>query len=377
MASFSLRLPYFHRNTLPPLAFFYLRVAMPRFNASACAPPARVAKRPAEASGTTVSQAGSTRPRTVPKASDVVLVEQGPRPQRQPARLPTSAPVVVCVYLVSEAAADAWPSLYEGTLGTSVWQIQMEHAARPSVLFDQISAWGDFLKKAHAEDASTPASLSELTGQCGCKLVISDSSDPESVGFVQWRSAWYVAGDDTGAVDNMLSLIHEWLCYKAAQAGKDLPYEVRLHPHVGIQLSLADDYDAWVIEDQAATLPLSYFEAQPVVGKRCVTLHLEAVDGETVSVLLAGNTWCFRSRLDALGVAGAYHEEDGGKTYYRVMRNLSVNDRARLFDLLGDGCFKKFALRVVVDKEPDAGTGAAALFADLRELPQLHFVKAV
>jgi len=59
-----------------------------------------------------------------------------------------------------------------------------------------------------------------------------------------------------------------------------------------------------------------------VVGKRVVTLHLEALNDETVNLLLAGNTWSYRARLDSLGVSGAYHEADGGgeKTYYRVMK---------------------------------------------------------
>jgi hypothetical protein len=114
-----------------------------------------------------------------------------------------------------------------------------------------------------------------------------------------------------------------------------------------------------------------------VVGKRVVTLHLEAVNDETVNLLLAGNTWSYRSRLDSLGVSGAYHEAEGGgeKTYYRVMKGVNgASDKSRVLDLLGDGCFKKLALRVVVDKEPDAGSAAGALLAELRELPQLRFV---
>lgn len=107
-----------------------------------------------------------------------------------------------------------------------------------------------------------------------------------------------------------------------------------------------------------------------------MTLHVEALDDETVNLLLAGNTWSFRSRLDALGVAGAYHEAQEGaeKTYYRVLKGVRASDKARVLDLLGDQCFKKLAMRVIVDKEPEAGTGAGALLGDLRELSQLHFV---
>jgi hypothetical protein len=64
-----------------------------------------------------------------------------------------------------------------------------------------------------------------------------------------------------------------------------------------------------------------------------------------------------------LGVSGAYHEAEGEgeRTYYRVMKGVSgASDKSRVLDLLGDGCFKKLALRFVVDKEPDAGSAAGA-----------------
>lgn len=78
----------------------------------------------------------------MPRVSDVVIVESVAKP-RAPARLPTSAPVTICVYLAGESAADLWPGLYENTSGVSLWQIQMSHPARPSILFDLISyrAW--------------------------------------------------------------------------------------------------------------------------------------------------------------------------------------------------------------------------------------------
>ena len=223
-----------------------------------------------------------------------------------------------------------------------------------------------------------PASLRELQDQCGCKLVIADSSDPDAVGYVQWRTAWYVAGEDHSAIDNFLGLLNDWLNYKREQSAKEHPYEVRLHPHTGIHTTAADDFDNWSVEEQAATLPLPYFAAQPVQGKRAVSLNLE-FEGDNVSVLISGNTWAYRSKLDALGVAGAYHEgaTEKEKTYFRVMKNLhAIGDKGRLLDLLGRACFKNLALRVVVDKQPESGSAAAALIGELEEMPQLHFVKA-
>ena len=44
------------------------------------------------------------------------------------------APLNICVYKITDRAGDAW-SAFEGA-NAKLWQIQMEHAARPSCLFD-------------------------------------------------------------------------------------------------------------------------------------------------------------------------------------------------------------------------------------------------
>ena len=178
------------------------------------------------------------------------------------------------------------------------------------------------------------------------------------------------------AVDNMLALLDGWFKFKAEQLAKEA-FQVHLHPHVGVNVA-GDDFD-WIVEDHGMTLPLGFFEAQPVVGKRTVTLHVEIVDGDSVNILLAGNTWTWRTKLDSLNVAGAYHEDEAGgqKSYYRVLKGLNCSDKSRLFDLLGDACFKKLAMRLVVGSpEPDPASAAAVFLSELREMPQLHAVKA-
>ena len=50
-----------------------------------------------------------------------------------------------------------------------------------------------------------PKSLDKLSAT-GIRLVQADSNDPDSVGFVQWRAAWYVAGEDGDCVLNFLAL---------------------------------------------------------------------------------------------------------------------------------------------------------------------------
>ncbi len=80
------------------------------------------------------------------------------------------------------------------------------------------------------------------------------------------------------------------------------------------------------LEEPAISLPMGFIEAQPVFGKRIITLHSEADSEEELSMLIAGNTWGFRTRLDAHGVPGAYFEgSNDTRTYYRVLKNVNVN----------------------------------------------------
>ena len=240
----------------------------------------------------------------VPKASQLVMVEQGPRPLN-PKRLPESAPVQVCIYKVTVCAGDCWAQ-YEGA-GASLYQIQMKHDARPSALFDLNRSFGDFLKSMHAEDDSVPVTLQELQA-AGIKLVLTDSQDPDGVGtFVQWRAAFYVVGDPQAKpVQNFLLLLDEWWAFKSKAMGREL--EVQYHPHasVGDMGDTAErlSYANCSMEEPSPSLPMGIFEAQPVVSKRIVTVNVQPEGDETVSILVSGNMWVYRARFDAHGIPG-------------------------------------------------------------------------
>ena len=246
----------------------------------------------------------SSSPQKVPKASQLVMVEQGPRPAN-PKRLPDSAPVQVVVYKVTDSAGDCW-SQYDGA-DASLYQVQMKHEARPSALFDLSRSFGDFLKSVHAEDESVPVSLQDLQ-HCGIKLVLADAQDPDGVGtFVQWRAAFYVVGDpEAKPVANFLLLLDKWWAYKAKAMGREL--EVQYHPHtsVGDMGELAEQlaYQHCTVEAPSTALPMGIFEAQPVISKRIVTVNVQPESGETVSILVSGSMWVYRARFDAQGIPG-------------------------------------------------------------------------
>ena len=102
----------------------------------------------------------------------------------RPQRLPTTAPFNVCVYKVSDKAGDCWSDVEKN--GTyALYQVQIAHEARPSILISLRDSVSDFLKEMSTENDSYPGSLDVLRDQGCIKLVVSDKVDPENVGFVQ------------------------------------------------------------------------------------------------------------------------------------------------------------------------------------------------
>ena len=168
----------------------------------------------------------------VPKASEVELVV-GPKPQASARRLlPASAPVDVCMYKVTDQAGDVW----EQFAGQDVplWQVQINHAAQRMITFQMRDSFTDYLAEEHHADDALPKSVKELEENAGIRLIVSDTKDPENVGFIQWRVAFYVAADD---LSNFLYLLDKWFVYKAKQMPRDHPFQVHFHPHVNVDVA--------------------------------------------------------------------------------------------------------------------------------------------
>ena len=102
----------------------------------------------------------------------------------RPQRLPANAPFNVCVYKVSDKAGDCWSDI-EKYPTYALYQVQVSHEARPSLLLSLRDCFADFLKDMSIENDAYPGSLDLLRDQGCIKLVVSDKVDPENVGFVQ------------------------------------------------------------------------------------------------------------------------------------------------------------------------------------------------
>ena len=105
----------------------------------------------------------------------------------------------------------------------------------------------------------------------------------------------------------------------------------------------------YTLEDPAKKLPLDIFEAQPCIGKRVAVLTVQIEPEDKVSFLITGNTWSFRQRLDAFGVALGYTGEDQARKYFRLLQSQDMTNeehRKRVLDMLADGVFKNLAMLV-------------------------------
>ena len=88
------------------------------------------------------------------------------------------------MYKVTDKAGDCWSDV-EKYDTYALYQVQIAHEARPSILISLRDSFSDFLKEMSTENDAYPGSLELLRDQGCIKLVVSDKADPENVGFVQ------------------------------------------------------------------------------------------------------------------------------------------------------------------------------------------------
>ena len=179
---------------------------------------AKETKRPAEATS-------SGPPNKIPKVSEITI-EAGPKASATPRRRLQIAPVQVCIYKYTNDAGDCWET-FKGD-GIPLWQIQIDHNAQRSITFRLRESFEDYLRSANATDTSLPTSVVDIQKVEGIRLVIGDQKDPEDVGFVQWRSAFYLAGD----LNSFLLLLDGFLVWKEKSIAQSQPFQVEIHPYL-------------------------------------------------------------------------------------------------------------------------------------------------
>ena len=120
-------------------------------------------------------EVATTQPEKKVRVSDIVLEQQGPRPQKTASRRPETAPWHICVYKVTDCAGDMWSNYESDDAG--LYAVLMEHEARQSALLYLRDAFNAYLASARVENAAIPQDLPALQEQCGIRLIVADAQD--------------------------------------------------------------------------------------------------------------------------------------------------------------------------------------------------------
>ena len=144
----------------------------------------------------------TSTPKSILKVS--ALMEEGPQPPKIRKRQAT-AECAIAIFPYTKDATTIWDACTEQ--GSTLWQVQLEHNAMDSITVGFYESFGNFLQ--HEE--SPPNSVNGLA-EAGIKLIVTDATDPDQVGFIRWRAAFYVTGD-VAALHNFLHLLDEFFVW--------------------------------------------------------------------------------------------------------------------------------------------------------------------
>ena len=133
-----------------------------------------------------------------------VLMEKGPQPPKIRKR-ETTAECVIAIFPYTKDATTVWDACSEQ--GLTLWQVQLEHNARDSITVGFYESFTKFLQ----QEENAPDSINGLA-EASIKLIVTNASDPDQVGFIRWRVAFYVAGD-VAALHNFLYLLDEFFVW--------------------------------------------------------------------------------------------------------------------------------------------------------------------
>ena len=143
-------------------------------------------------------------------------------------------------------------------------------------------------------------------------------------------------------------MLDGFLQWKSKQLARATPFEVHIYPHVSVGDGLSAlgeemSYSPIQIHEPARDLPLKFYQAHPVMGKKILCFFFEPEGERELSFVLTGNTWTvegtdrgvvnggvgdgvvvpgidtdrrnFRDDLERAGISGSRNESGG---YYRL-----------------------------------------------------------
>ncbi len=256
-------------------------------------------------------------------------------------RAPSVGPVTVVVRKYSD---DGSRYVAEFAPEQAMYQLQMLHEAVPTILFElykNLTAYAATLKPHVEEEGRLKIIMDELCS----RMIFTNGEDPQNVGFVHYRVAFYVSGSmDT--VKNFLLFWDSFVTWRVS-VEKARPFKLGVSIKVynctseAISFDKADDelnYD-WSVEDGTpendVCIKCPLEAAQPPNYRRiCTIANVTVEDATHIGVVYSGDTFGFRAAMETKGIGGAYADAHGepaaretpGAVYYRIVPTLSISE---------------------------------------------------
>ena len=232
-----------------------------------------------------------------------------------------------------------------------------------------------YLAELHNTQEDVPGNLQDLRDE-GILLSISNSAAGGQQ--VQWRVAFYVAGD-RATLTNALHLIHGFIKWRKAHPADGEtafpgPLEVQMLVPTALQPEMAAE--EWTNSTQVSMPPrFGPFQAAAPTGQHLTLIAEFGSDGKTFQGTFAGATWGFRQALEAQGIFGARTDTD---QYVRVVAPTDVSDQQQrtwfLATILRD-TLAEMALGLQVVQRPSEDTPNADFLGLLMDRPQIYLLQ--
>ena len=282
----------------------------PKFAATKASPKKRIA-------GKQPGDPGCKRV-VIPRVADV---RPTPSAAATAQRAPMEAPIQMSLLRYSDRAADLLPGMPDAPL----WQLQLQHSAKPSVTWRILANFNSYLQDLNTTDRDIPSTLAGLR-DLGILLSLTGAQDPCGAGFVHYRVAFYVVGNEEALV-NALGLIDGFLGFRAQSAEDNFPASLRISWSSALPLDPGFSLPVDRYQDPLRPDALLFgpFEACPPQGQQVLVLSAE-FGASSVTGVFVGATWAFRESFEAHGITGARQPPDD--VFVRVLPETGLDTEA-------------------------------------------------
>ena len=204
----------------------------------------------------------------------------------------------------------------------AMYQYQVVHEKRPSILFQFLTEFKKFIQTIDPSFTS----LDEFEKQRSVRVVMPGDrfEDVDHVGIVPWRLAFYAATMDTKSILNIIYDFVNWKCQQL-EFSSFTPPKIMLTYASKTYVNVDNEINFNIMP--MGSFAMHAFDAAPARGKRHLIMSVEKGDSDDVcDVLFLGSTWPFRQEFEAAQIQGGYIEPDSGsKEYCRMLKKVSID----------------------------------------------------